>query len=273
METKTKKIAGVVGSSLMVASMGLGATTAFADTTQTAVPEMDAVQADAMQASVGARQAVSQVLGIFAFTQDAVNSVDEIAQRLAAAPDYLCGHGVDGLEAVDVAAEDWTIEVGGNVHRPYMTTIAELQEDPAAQTVLMGCSCAGNPADGRATVNAEVTGVSVKALIQKAGRTLDANTVVFTSADGYEVALPLSYVVDRYCPIVFDVNGSPIAESVGGANQLWLGSTSARYFARNIVSITVETRDEVPAAPGTDAADDEYANLPNIGVDFGGEIA
>ena len=154
-----------------------------------------------------------------------------------------------------------------------MTTIAELQEDPAAQTVLMGCSCAGNPADGRATVNAEVTGVSVKALIQKAGRTLDANTVVFTSADGYEVALPLDYVVNRYCPIVFDVAGSPIAESVGGANQLWLGSTSARYFARNIVSITVEARDVVPAAPGTDAADDDYANLPNIGVDFGGEVA
>lgn len=273
MESKTKKIAGVVGSSLIVASMGLGATTAFADTTQAAAPEADAMQAEATQANIGARQAVTQVLGTFAFTQDAVNSVDEIAQRLATAPDYLCGHGVDGLEAADVAAEDWTIEVGGDVNRPYMTTVAELQDDPSAQTVLMGCSCAGNPADGRATVNAEVTGVSVKALIQKAGRTLDANTVVFTSADGYEVALPLDYVVNRYCPIVFDVNGSPIAESVGGANQLWLGSTSARYFARNIVAITVEARDEVPAAPDADAAEGDFANLPNIGVDFGGEVA
>ena len=110
METKTKKIAGVVGSSLMVASMGLGATTAFADTTQTTAPDAAATQADAQQESAGVRQAVTQVLGTFAFTQDAVvNSVDEIAQRLAAAPDYLCGHGVDGLEAADVAAEDWTI--------------------------------------------------------------------------------------------------------------------------------------------------------------------
>lgn len=84
---------------------------------------------------------------------------------------------------------------------------------------------------------------------------------------------PLSYVLQHYCPIVFDVNGSPIAESMGGVNQLWLGSTSARYFARDIVSITVEQRDEVPAAPGAGDAADASVNLPNVGVFFGGEVA
>lgn len=70
-----------------------------------------------------------------------------------------------------------------------------------------------------------------------------------------------------------DVNGSPIAESAGGTNQLWLGSTSARYFARDITGITLEKRQTPPPAPGSDEADDEYANLPNVGVYFGGEIA
>ena len=70
-----------------------------------------------------------------------------------------------------------------------------------------------------------------------------------------------------------DVNGSPIAQSAGGTNQLWLGSTSARYFARDITGITLEKRQTPPPAPGSDEADDEYANLPNVGVYFGGEIA
>ena len=158
------------------------------------------------------------------------------------------------------------------MENPYEMTVAELQEDPAVQSVLMGCSCAGNPADGRASVNAEVTGVAVTVLVNKASAQSEANTIVFTSSDGYEVALPLQYVTQRYCPIVFDVNGSPIAESVGGTNQLWLGSTSAKYFARNIVSIRLETRDVLPDAPGSEDTGEDNANLPNVGVYFGGEV-
>lgn len=59
---------------------------------------------------------------------------------------------------------------------------------------------------------------------------------------------------------------------MGGVNQLWLGFTSARYFARDIVSITVESRDEVPAAPSEGDAAEASANLPNVGVFFGGEV-
>ena len=155
---------------------------------------------------------------------------------------------------------------------PYDATVEEMT-DEATQTAVLGCSCAGNPADGIASVNAEVTGVAVTELLRHADPVAEANTIVFASADGYEVALPLSYVLQHYCPIVFDVNGSPIAESMGGVNQLWLGSTSARYFARDIVSITVEVRDEAPAAPGAGDAADASANLPNVGVFFGGEVA
>lgn len=82
-----------------------------------------------------------------------------------------------------------------------------------------------------------------------------------------EVTLPLSYVTQRRSLIVFSVNGAPLADSVGGSNQLWLGSTSARYFARDIVSISFEARaeDDVPCAPG---AVGEMANesVPNVAV-------
>lgn len=272
----TKRYMGIVGSALLV-SMGAGGMAALADggptsqdANQPATDEMRETVADA------GMQRVANVRGTFSFTQDEVADTATIARALggsdaSAAPQVLCG--AQGAPQTDVAAEDWTISVGGLVDNPYAMTVAELQDDPDVQRTLMGCSCAGNPADGKASVNAQVTGVSVTTLLRKAGVGPAANTIVFTSADGYEVALPLLYVESRMCPIVFDVNGSPIAESVGGTNQLWLGATSARYFARDIVSITLESRDEVPAAPGTPEAGDTYANLPNVGVAFGGEVA
>ena len=266
MEKTVQKIAAASGSVLAFAGLGAGTLVAGAATVspEAAPAPQPAAEVVLAQASPTVRSA--EAVGLFAYTQAEVTPIAQIASALADAPDYLCGARSGSL--TNVAAEDWLIAVGGDVANPYEVTVAELQADPEVQSVLMGCSCQGNPADGKASVNARVTGVAVNMLLQKAGVEAGANTVVFESADGYEVALPLRYVAQRYCPIVFDVNGSPIAESVGGTNQLWLGSTSARYFARDIVSIRVETRDEMPVAPDATSA----ANLPNVGVAFGGEV-
>lgn len=272
---KIDKLTSVVGTSVLALS-GLGASAVIALAAvpgDAPAPTPAPVVTDAIEAQTSPAVQLAAVEGSFDWTQGEVTPTGAIASALGTAPDYLCGANEASL--TDVAAEDWAISVGGEVGNPYSMTVAELQADPEVQSVLMGCSCQGNPADGRASVNAMVTGVAVSMLLNKADVAPDANTVVFTSADGYEVALPLRYVIQRYCPIVFDVNGSPIAESVGGTNQLWLGSTSARYFARDIVAITLEARDEadVPAAPGSQEAGDAYANLPNVGVYFGGEVA
>ena len=169
-------------------------------------------------------------------------------------------------DAIDNLRDVVIVDTEGRLH------VDDEMMDEATETLVLGCSCAGNPADGAASVNAEVTGIALGTLLAAAEPSADANTIVFTSADGYEVALPLYYVEQRYCPIVFDVNGSPLIESVGGANQLWLGSTSARYFARDIVKIELEERETPPPAPGAGDVGDAYANLPNVGVYFGGEV-
>lgn len=266
MGSKTRALAGVAGSSLMLIGMGTGAATALANETENNIaPQEAAIELD----NQGGACEVPYVKGVFSFAQNMVTPLDEIAKNLATASHHLCGANL--METGDIAAEDWTISVGGAVDNPYKITIAELREDSSAQSVIMGCTCAANPVDGRASVNAEVTGVAVMALLDKAGAIEDANTIVFTSSDGYKVELPLHYVTQRYCPIVFDVNGSPIAKSVGGANQLWLGSTSAKYFARNIVSISLEVRDILPEAPSANDAGDN-ANLPNVGIYFGGVV-
>ncbi len=268
MNDTTKKIAGTAGSLLLLGSMGAGAVTAFAEEAPEAAPA-----GDELLLSEGVQRASAEaVQGDFSYTQTLVSSNDAIARAMGAAA-YLCGNGAFEGDEFTGDATQWPIAIGGDVQNSYVATVAELQADPEAQKSIMGCSCAGNPADGSASVNAEVTGVAVAHLLEMAGVEADANTVVFRSADGYEVALPMRYITQHYCQVVFDVNDSPIARTVGGANQLWLGSTSARYFAKNIVSITVETRDEAPAAPGSEEAGDTYANLPNVGVFFGGDVA
>ncbi|MCI8424413.1 MAG: molybdopterin-dependent oxidoreductase [Adlercreutzia sp.] len=268
MNEKTRKIAGVAGSALMLTTMGAGAVTAFADEAP-AAPE----PAAAAQETGAAAELVtaSEVQGTFGFTQGALSSLDQVQKAFKAA-NYLCGAG-EMVEVDPAMVGDWAIVVKGEVQNPYVATTDEIIERELNENVVLGCSCAGNPADGAASVNVEVTGASVVSLLDAARPTADANTIVFTSADGYEVALPLTYIEQRYAPIVFAVNGSPLIDSVGGVNQLWLGSSSARYFARNIVSITLEARQTPPPAPGTPEAGDTYANLPNVGVAYGGEIA
>lgn len=268
MNDTTKKIAGTAGSLILLGSMGAGAVTAFAEEAPEAAPQ----SAEAVEGASAVRATAEAVQGDFSFTQAAVDSNEAIARAMGAAT-YLCGGSVFEGDDFVGDVEAWPIAVGGDVENGFVATVADLQADPEAQKSIMGCSCAGNPADGSASVNAEVTGVAVAHLLEMAGVSETANTVVFRSADGYEVALPLRYLTQHYCPVVFAVNDSPLVQTVGGANQLWLGSTSARYFAKNIVSIAAETRQTPPPAPGSEEAGDTYANLPNIGVFFGGDVA
>ena len=272
MNEQTQKITGVATSALTLATMGVSMVAALPANAD-AVPVPQPAAEKNLQAAGAPVVKPSQVAGTFAFTQGEVTPLDQIARSMGSADKYLCGAQAVTSDAGTLAeVGTWTISIGGAVAHPYDATIEQMV-DEERQTVVLGCSCAGNPADGIASVNAQVTGVPVTELLRHADPLEGANTIVLASADGYEVALPLSYVLQHYCPIVFDVNGSPIAESMGGVNQLWLGSTSARYFSRDIVSITVEQRNEVPAAPGAGDAADASANLPNVGMFFGGEAA
>lgn len=210
------------------------------------------------------------VVGEFAYTQDEVTPNEAIKKNLGEASRYLCGASAaaEGEQGV----EDWVIAVGGAVEHEFSATFEELAQSERVQTQIMGCSCAGNPADGRASANAEVTGIPLRAIFDMAQPVDNANTVIVTSADGYKIALPLDYLTMRGGMLVFDVNGAPLAQSVGGTNQLWLGSTAASYFARDVVDIAFEERQTPPPSPNSDEARESYDNLPNIGIVFGGEV-
>lgn len=267
MDTTKKTLALGTGTLLALSGAGLGWVTTIqqADAAQ---PESPAAEAH-VASTVSTTVELDHVQGAFSYTQTEVDSNDIIKQNISNAARYLCGANQPG-EPVDVA--QWQITVDGAVSQPIVAPFSELAKTYGTQSTVMGCACAGNPADGRAAANAEVTGISVLDLIASAQPTAGANTITFTSADGYGVSLPLSYLQNRFCPLVFDINGATLANSVGGTNQLWLGSTAASYFARDVVAITLEERQTPPPSPSSDEARSAYANLPNIGVLFGGEV-
>ena len=271
MDTLKKTLAMGASSILAVTGMGGVALAATASTEAQPVSDPQAVERQEGGSVNDFIVRMDKVGGEFSFTQSKVTSTDDIIRNLGEASAYLCGANPMGDEKA-VAIEDWSIAVQGDVENAYTATFGELSEKEELQNVVMGCSCAGNPSDGRAVANAEVTGISALKIIELAQPSADVNTVVFASSDGYEVALPLDYLRMRYCPLVFDVNGSPIADVRGGVNQLWLGSTAASYFARDIVSITLEERETPPANPHSDEARAAYQSLPNVGVLLGGEV-
>lgn len=209
------------------------------------------------------------VAGAFSFTQVAVDPIEKIAASFGKAPAYLCGAqgGFEGERASGQA--DGAIAVGGAVAHAFTAPLDDLVERHGVSLV-MGCACGGNPIDGRASASAEVEGVPIRALLAEAEVSDEANTIVFTSADGYEVALPLNYVLQRYSLIVRSVNGEAAESAVGGVNQLWLGSTSARYFARDIVSIELRCEQTPPDPPALTTV--EASAVPNVAVTAGASL-
>ncbi len=259
-----------LGAGAMMALSGTAGVALAAGNAEAALDAPD-VQ-EAREVGVSQQQKLDKVEGLFFFDQCTVASNQQLQKNIQAASKYLCG-GQEVSTENTASMDDWEITVGGAVENGFTATLEEVRQSADVKTTIMGCSCAGNGVDGISSENAEVTGVPVTQLLARAGILEGANTVVFSSADGYEVALPLDYLAMHYCPLVFAVNGSPLAESVGGINQLWLGSTAASYFAHDIVSITVEERQTPPLDPTSPEARASFENLPNIGVRFGGDVA
>lgn len=72
-------------------------------------------------------------------------------------------------------------------------------------------------------------------------------------------------VFTRPALVAYEIAGEPVYQTLGNANQVWLGGASANYFARDVVEIRVEALDEEPAAPGEGI---DYAT-PNVAVSAG----
>lgn len=253
----------IVWGSLAAASLvagGAGAALASAAQTGTDAILSPAAAVEAVEsASFSPVVKADAAQGTFSWTQDAVTPNAVIASTFRSAVATLCNSTV-GLTQTNPL--EWKISVGGDVENAFTATVDELAAaDSVNQT--MTCSCGSNPADGRAIVSADVKGIPVTYLIEQARPASGANTVTFVCSDGTEQAFPLGYVIGRHAVISYEVNDEDLSASVGGNNQLWMTSTPASYFVRDVVEVLITAEEEAPATPG---AGFDYPNSPNVGI-------
>lgn len=157
----------VVLGALAAASLLGSAGTALAATTETS-QETATATVDQQESSASVENGVvnvANVEGDFTFTQDAVTSNEKIASVFRTAAQSFC------------AAAPWysadqqgiNIAVGGDVPNGYTANLSEMSDEGESATQLMGCACSANIAGGGAAVNAEVSGVPIATLLEKAG--------------------------------------------------------------------------------------------------------
>lgn len=161
MKTSKAKVLGSVASSLLLVSAGA----AVAAPAINAATATDAVAQEATAvegASIAANQkAVANVQGDFGYTQDAMTSNSVLASVFNKAAAVLC----TGLPNYAISATGDPIQITGETQMD--ATVAELQADDAAASVLMACACATNVAGGGAMANADVSGVTLASIAER----------------------------------------------------------------------------------------------------------
>lgn len=257
------KRASMIFGSIATASLLMGTTVpALAENASETQTAANGQTNEIAKQTMGIRNTTVQAdaaFGEFSWSQEAVTPTEAIHDVFAKATNGLCQATDDFIVDNPLA---WELSVTGDVENAYTATVSELANEEAVKQT-MTCSCGGNPADGAAIITADVKGIPVTHLVERAGVSKKANTITFASSDGTEVAMPLAYAIGRHAVISFELNGEDLSASVGGNNQLWMTKTPANYFLRDITEVRVTCENEVPVNPG---AGMDYPNSPNVGI-------
>lgn len=254
-ENKKSILAGTMAASLLMG--GAGTALAAEPVVQEDMGAAPAIESVANVSLATTRHAAAE--GLFSYDQETVTPNDVIRNLFRRATAALC-QGTEDFVAANPLG--WQLSVTGDVARAFTADVGELASEESVQS-LMTCTCGGNPVDGAATITADVKGIPVAHLLDRAEARSGVNTLTFVASDGTEVSMPLAYVVGHHGVLSYEINGEDLSASVGGNNQLWMTRTSANYFVRDIVEVRVTQEIEPPANPGEGM---EYPNSPNVGI-------
>ena len=180
---------------------------------------------------------VENVQGEFASTQDKVQTQDELysydfVHGYYDHMRYACGpNGLD-IDLPQSMFDEWEFTVDGNVNAPYTKKLPELvAEAEAAGVVVTKPSkmvCELNPIGGGGIGQAEITGIPVSWLIEKAGGyTEDTNSVRVIRADGSSRSgFDLSVLDKGY--LVYKIDGEYLSARHGFPVMHWQETYDAR---------------------------------------------
>lgn len=156
-----KKASAVIGAVALVGAGAASVAPAFADTT---APSAAAVQTAESAVDKGGVSAVN-MQGFFSYDQSATSSSTSITKVFAKASATLCM----SMPSYGAVALTQAIAVSGDVDSAFAATVAEMAADADARAMVMACACASNIPGGGAIINAEVSGVPLESIADRAG--------------------------------------------------------------------------------------------------------
>ena len=186
---------------------------------------------------------VANVQGEFAFAQDTLTPPDEVFNLFGTAATYACAK--PGFALNPSTREEHYINVGGRVKKNFTISAEQLAKMESQKRDLV-CTCAMSPSAAMASVR----GVRVADLLAMADVEADANTITMKDAQGYGLAMPLNYVLEKDALLVYEIGDLPLETADGTQVQVWMPDTVARYFTRQITEIELTAEAEVPAVEG-----------------------
>ena len=228
MKKNMKLISGLTGAACLLSSMAV------------------AEEAAAVTVSERAEETfakVANVQGEFAFAQDTLTPPDEVFNLFGTAATYACAK--PGFALNQSTREEHYINVGGKVKKNFTISAEQLAKMESQKRDLV-CTCAMSPSAAMASVR----GVRVADLLAMADVEADANTITMKDAQGYGLAMPLSYVLEKDALLVYEIGDLPLETADGTQVQVWMPDTVAKYFTRQITEIELSTEAEVPVVEG-----------------------
>ena len=109
-----------------------------------------------------------------------------------------------------VSPTDWSLRIGGMVDREIEFSFAELLRQPLTEADIT-LVCVSNEVGGPYAGNARWLGVSLPALLRRAGIRRGADQVLSTSTEGMTISTPVEAIMDgRNALVAVGMNGGPL---------------------------------------------------------------
>lgn len=161
-----KTLTALVGTAALATSAAAGIAPALnASADQPATEAAASAPSHRMAATMpGGIVKESNVEGVFTFDQAVLSSTSDISNVFSKAAAVLCA----SMPEYGEPRGEEPINVGGDVDQAYSATLFELADEEGVDAYDMACSCASNVPGGGAIANAEVEGVALASIADKA---------------------------------------------------------------------------------------------------------
>lgn len=141
---------------------------------------------------------------------------------------------------VDVAS--WQLSIGGLVTTPatydYPQLLAKSDPtDPDNVDAFATLECVSNEVGGNLISTARWNGVRLSALLQAAGLSPNADWIVFTCADGYTAAVPLSRAMSPNTMVAVRMNDAPLVPAHGFPARIIVPGLYGMFHAKWLTKI------------------------------------